>query len=179
MFIILAFPFCLLLFFRRNFLNGFFLSSSLCVMYILYDSFEPFVLPKQNYSFPFFTFFSRYVYHFCQFVFANPTSLKVSSNEGNHKQKLCVPTENRVHYYVPRYSTLTYLSLALLLLQIHFSFFLLLGLLLLPVPFLRKNFSVRRRLLKKIQNAILCRFLLCESVILQRPNELFHTWVIQ
>ena len=65
-------------------------SSSLCVMYILYDSFEPFVLPKQNYSFPFFTFFSRYVYHFCQFVFANPTSIKVSSNEGNHKQKLCV-----------------------------------------------------------------------------------------
>ena len=100
-----------------------FLSSSLCVMYILYDSFEPFVLPKQNYSFPFFTFFSRYVYHFCQFVFANPTSLKVSSNEGNHKQKLCVPTENRVQYHVPRYSTLTYLSLALLLLQIHFSFF--------------------------------------------------------
>ena len=34
-----------------------------------------------------------------------------------------MPTENRVQYYVPRYSTLTYLSLALLLLQIHFSFF--------------------------------------------------------
>ena len=34
-----------------------------------------------------------------------------------------MPTENSVQYYVPRYSALTYLSLALLLLQIHFSFF--------------------------------------------------------
>ena len=74
MFMILAFPFCWSLsiaFFRRNFLNGFFCRCVCVLLWLI----RTICFPKQNYSFPFFTFFSRYVYHFCQFVFANPTSL--------------------------------------------------------------------------------------------------------